>query len=105
MNNSYILISIAIMASITYLIRAIPMLVFKSKIQNEFVKSFIYYVPYVVLTIMTFPAILYSTNYVLSALLGTIVALFLAYKGLGLVKTMILAGIFVYLVEVLINCM
>ena len=103
MTKSYILMSIATMAIITYLIRVIPMLVFKSKIKNQFLKSFIYYVPYVVLSIMTFPAIFYSTNYFLSALLGTILALILSYYDLGLVKTMSISAIFVYLVEMVIN--
>ena len=59
----YLAISITIMALVTYLVRVIPLLVFKKKIESKFVKSFLYYVPYAVLSCMTFPAIFYSTKY------------------------------------------
>lgn len=105
MNNRYILMSIATMALITYLIRVIPMIVFKNKIENVFVKSFIFYVPYVVLTIMSFPAIFYSTNYYLSAFIGTALAITLSYKGCDLVKTLIISVVVVYCVELVINAL
>ena len=71
----YLAISITIMALVTYLVRTIPLLVFKKKIESRFVKSFLYYVPYAVLSCMTFPAIFYSTNNTYTAIIGTIVAL------------------------------
>ena len=56
-----------IMAGVTYLIRVLPFVIFKGKITNRFVKSFLFYVPYAVLGAMTFPAILFSTgNYIAS---------------------------------------
>lgn len=72
------------MAGTTYLIRVIPMAVFRKKITNRFVRSFLAYVPYAVLSAMTFPAILYSTGSMASAALGCVVALGLAYWNKGL---------------------
>lgn len=76
-----ILIYILIMASITYLIRMLPLALLKKKIQNRFIRSFLYYVPFVTLAVMTFPAILYSTQSIWSALLGFIAAIAAAYLG------------------------
>ncbi len=72
---------ILVMAGVTYLIRMIPMALVKGKISSTFVKSFIYYVPYAVLSAMTIPAIFYSTSSVLSAAVGFAVAVAVAYFG------------------------
>lgn len=74
-----IFIYIAVMALTTYLIRLLPMTVFRKKITNRFVRSFLYYVPYACLAAMTFPAMLFATDHFLSALLGLITACLLAY--------------------------
>ena len=66
------------MAGITYLIRAIPMLFIKNKITSRFIRSVLYYIPYAVLSAMTFPAIFYATQNIYSALVGTVVGLILA---------------------------
>ena len=70
---------IAIMAGVTYLIRMIPFTVFQKKIRSRFVLSFLHYVPYAVLSAMTVPAIFYSTGSVVTAAVGTVVAIVLAY--------------------------
>lgn len=70
---------LAIMAGVTYAIRLLPMLFFRKKITNRFVRSFLYYVPYSVLSVMTVPAIFYSTGSVISAAVGCVVALVLSY--------------------------
>ncbi len=75
----YLLIGIAVMALTTYLIRVLPMVIFRKKIQNRFVKSFLYYVPYTVLAAMTFPAVFSSTGSAISAWVGCIAAVVLAY--------------------------
>lgn len=80
-----ILISIAVMAGITYLIRILPIAVFRKEIKSDFIQSFLYYVPYAVLAALTFPAIFYATGSELTSLAGTAVALVLAYFDLGLV--------------------
>ena len=74
-----IFIYVAVMALTTYLVRLLPMTVFRKKITNRFIRSFLYYVPYACLAAMTFPAMLFATDHFLSALLGLIVACLLAY--------------------------
>ncbi len=67
------------MAGVTYLIRMIPFTLFKKKIKSAFFRSFLYYIPYAVLSAMTIPAIFYSTGSVFTSVIGTIVAVALAY--------------------------
>lgn len=69
-----------IMAGVTYLIRALPLVIFKGKITNSFVQSFLYYVPYAVLGAMTFPSILFSTGNLAASIAGLITACVLAFK-------------------------
>ena len=87
MSTGYLFAGIAVMALVTYLVRVLPMAIFRKKIHNRFVQSFLYYVPYAVLSAMTFPAIFDSTGSRLGAAAGCVAALVLAYfrKGLLLV--------------------
>jgi branched-subunit amino acid transport protein len=78
------------MTLVTYLVRVIPLVVFKKKIESKFVKSFLYYVPYAVLSCMTFPAILYSTNNIYTAIIGTSVALVASFFKLKLIYVVII---------------
>lgn len=82
MTTSSLLIYIAVMAGVTYLIRAIPLAIFRKKIKSRFIKSFLYYIPYAVLAAMTFPAIFFGagegTSAIISACLGVVIALILA---------------------------
>lgn len=88
-----------IMAGVTYLIRALPFVIFRGKIKNTFIKSFLYYVPYAVLGAMTFPAILFSTgNYIASAA-GLIVACILAFKE----KSLLVVAIFACITALAVN--
>jgi len=75
---------LAVMAGVTYLIRAIPLVLCRGEVTNRFLRSFLAYVPYAVLGAMTFPAILYSTDGFISSIAGTIVALALAFCRRGL---------------------
>lgn len=79
LNIKYLLSGIAIMAITTYIIRMLPMVIFRKKITNKWVQSFLYYVPYSVLAAMTFPAIFSSTGSTESAVSGCIVAVILAF--------------------------
>lgn len=90
---------IAVMAIVTYLIRMIPLTVFHKKIENKFIKSFLYYVPYACLMAMTFPSVLYATNHWYSALAGVLVAIVLALWEKGLVTVAVAASITVFIVE------
>ena len=73
------------MALTTYLIRVLPMTIFRKPIKSRFLRSFLYYVPYCCLTAMTFPAILSSTESILSGAAALIVAVVLAYRGKSLI--------------------
>ena len=75
---------ILVMAAVSYLIRALPLTLIRRRIENRFVRSFLYYVPYVTLAVMTFPAILSATGSVWSAWLGLAAALACAWRGMGL---------------------
>ena len=75
LSNGLLLAYIGVMALVTYLIRLLPLVLFTQKINNVFVRSFLYYVPYAVLGAMTVPAIFTSTNSVISAVLGVAASL------------------------------
>lgn len=82
---SNFLIGVAVMAGITYLIRVLPITIFQKKIESQWIQSFLYYVPYAVLAALTFPSIFYATGNMPASVIGTVVALVLAYFDLGLV--------------------
>ena len=77
------LIYIAVMAVITYLIRVLPITVFRKEITSQWLMSFLHYVPYAVLAALTFPAIFTATGNVVTSTAGTLVALVLAYFDCG----------------------
>lgn len=92
----YLLISVGVMALVTYIPRAIPIAFFNKKIKSNFIKSFLYYVPYAVLSSLTFPFVLYSTGSVKTALLGTIVSLIASVYKVKLIYVVILAVLVVF---------
>ena len=73
-----------VMAGVTYMIRMLPLTVFRKEIRSRFVRSFLHYVPYAVLGAMTFPDVLYATGSLWTALCGLIVAVVMAWRGRGL---------------------
>ena len=98
--NHNIYIYIFVMAAVTYLIRMLPLVLFKKEITSPFVKSFLYYVPYACLAAMTFPAILTATaGGILSGLAGLIVALIAAYKEKSLLTVALFACAAVFVTE------
>ena len=99
MSNRYILTSSLVMAVVTYLIRMLPMAIFRKKIKNRFIQSFLSYVPYSVLAAMTFPAIFSATGTLPSACAGTVMAVGLAYFDQGLLKVAVGASAAVFLVQ------
>lgn len=90
------------MAVVTYLIRMLPLALIRRKIQSRFFRSFLYYVPYVTLSVMTFPAILYSTGSVWSAWAGFIVALAAAIISGSLPTVALLSCVTVFIAEFII---
>ena len=87
------------MAVTTYLIRMLPMTVFRKPIRSRFVKSFLHYVPYACLTAMTFPAIIYDTTYLLSGAAALLVAVVLAFRGKSLLTVSLASCAAVFICE------
>ena len=90
---------LAVMAGVTYLIRMLPLVLVKKKVENGFIRSFLFYVPYAVLGAMTVPAVFYATDSVFSAAAGLGVALVLALCRKGLLTVAVGATLAVYLWE------
>lgn len=98
-----IYIYIACMAITTYLVRILPLTLIRKEIKNRFIRSFLYYVPYVTLAVMTFPAILDATQEPLAALLALIVAIVLAWFGKSLFVVSMLSCITVFITELIMH--
>ena len=92
-------IYIFIMALTTYLIRMLPLTIFRKPIKSRFLRSFLHYVPYACLTAMTFPAILTSTATILSGVAALVIAVVLAYRGKSLLTVSLAASAAVMLTE------
>ena len=96
-------IYILVMAVTTYLIRALPLVCFKKPIHSRFLKSFLHYVPVACLTAMTFPAILYTTDHMVSGAAGLAVAVLLALKNKSLIVVAACSCAAVFLTEQLVR--
>lgn len=92
---------IFVMAAVTYLIRMLPLTLIRKEIKNTFIKSFLYYVPYVTLAVMTFPAILTATANIWSAAIGFAIAQILAWNRKSLICVSLFSCAGVFLVELL----
>ena len=99
-NNVYIYI--AGMAIVTYLIRVLPLTLVRREIKNIYIRSFLYYVPYVTLSVMTFPSIMEATGSQWSGLAALIVGMVLAWKGASLFKVAVACCAVVYVLELII---
>ncbi|MBQ8632900.1 MAG: AzlD domain-containing protein [Lachnospiraceae bacterium] len=97
MNNNYIYI--LIMAGVSFLIRALPMTLFRKQIKSKFIQSFLYYVPYVTLSVMTFPAIVNATQSPVSGVAALVVGILAAWFGADLFKTAVVCCGAVFLLE------
>lgn len=94
-----IYVYILVMAVTTYLVRALPLTLLKKPIRSRFLRSFLHYVPTACLTAMTFPAILYATDHVISGAIGLLVGIFLAFKNKSLIVVAVASCGTVFLVE------
>lgn len=90
---------IAVMALVTYLIRVLPLTLIRRQITNRTMRSFLFYMPYVTLSVMTFPAILTATNSPVSAMGGLIAAAILAWRGQSLFRVACVACAAVFVLE------
>ncbi|MBP3437577.1 MAG: AzlD domain-containing protein [Clostridia bacterium] len=94
-----IYIYIACMAGVTFLIRVLPLTLIRKEIQNRTLRSFLYYVPYVTLAVMTFPAMLYVTQSQIAAAVALVVAILLAWFRKGLFTVAVASCLTVLLLE------
>ena len=90
---------ILVMAAVTYLIRVLPLTLIKKEIKNKTVRSFLFYVPYVTLAVMTFPAILTASNSMVAAGIGFVVALILAWRRTSMFVVSLVSCAIVYILE------
>ena len=100
MHNTYIYI--AIVALVTYLIRVLPLTLIRREIKNRFIRSFLYYVPYVTLAVMTFPAIVHATDSIWSGVAALVVGVLVAWFSGNLFLVALSACGVVFLGELLI---
>lgn len=99
MRNIYIYM--AIMFGVTYLIRILPLTLIRKEIKNVFIRSFLYYVPYVTLAVMTFPAIIHATDSMIAAAIAFAVAILAAWFGASLFQVSVIACVVVFVIELL----
>lgn len=97
--NGNIYIYILTMAVVTYLIRMLPLALIRKEIKNKYIKSFLYYVPFVTLAVMVFPDIIYCTENKISAIIGFIVASVLGYFGKNLITVSAFSCLTVFIAE------
>jgi len=97
MNNNF-WIYLVTMFAVTYAIRVVPLLLIRSKIKNQFIKSFLSYIPYTVLGAMTFPSVFYAVENPIAGACGAVVAIVLSLFGKGLCTVAAAASICVYVV-------
>ena len=97
-NYAYILVMFAVI----YLVRALPMTLIRKPIQSKFIQSFLYYVPYVTLSVMTFPASVDATQSPLAGVLALVVGVVAAWLGAGLMPVAVLCCVAVFLSELIL---
>lgn len=97
-----IFLYILIMAGVSFLIRVLPMTLIRKPITNRFLKSFLYYVPYVTLAVMTFPAIVQATNEPLAGLIALIGGIVLSWFGAGLFPVAVICCVIVLITEMIL---
>lgn len=96
-HNPYIYI--LLMAGVTYAIRVLPLTLIRKQIQNPFLQSFLYYVPYVTLAVMTFPAIIEATQSPIAGAAALLIGIILAWLGAGLFPVAVTCCVVVFLLE------
>ena len=94
-----IFIYIFIAAAVSLIIRAVPTTLLRRKITNRFIRSFLYYVPYVTLSVMTFPAIVEATDSPLAGAAALVCGILAAWFGLGLFPVSIICCVVVFVLE------
>lgn len=98
--NNYIYI--AVMALVSYSIRILPLTLIRKPIRNRFIQSFLYYVPYVTLAVMTFPAIIHATQTPISGAAALAAGIVAAWLGVGLFPVSVLCCVLVFVIELFV---
>ena len=98
--NNYLYI--AVMAAVSYAIRVLPLTLIRKPIRNRFLQSFLYYVPYVTLAVMTFPAIIHATQTPISGAVALVVGAAAAWLGSGLFPVSVLCCALVFVIELFV---
>ena len=93
---------IAVMAAVSYAIRVLPLTLIRKPIRNRFLQSFLYYVPYVTLAVMTFPAIIHATQTPISGAVALVVGAAAAWLGAGLFPVSVLCCVLVFVIELFV---
>ena len=93
---------IAVMAAVSYAIRVLPLTLIRKPIRNRFLQSFLYYVPYVTLAVMTFPAIIHATQTPISGAVALVVGAAAAWLGAGLFPVSVLCCALVFVIELFV---
>jgi len=96
-HNVYIYL--AVMFAVVYLIRVLPLTIFRKRIENRFIRSFLYYVPYITLAVMTFPAIVDATQSPLAGIAALVLGIVLAWLGAGLFPVAVACCAVVFVLE------
>ena len=95
----YLIACLLIMWVVTYILRVLPLIINK-QIESTYVKSVLYYMPYCVLGAMTFPSVFYSTSSLVFSLVGTGVAIFLAYKNQSLIRVAMASVVVIFILNI-----
>ena len=98
--NNYLYI--AVMAAVSYAIRVLPLTLIRKPLRNRFLQSFLYYVPYVTLAVMTFPAIIHATQTPISGAVALVVGAAAAWLGAGLFPVSVLCCVLVFVIELFV---
>ena len=98
-----IYVYILVVAAVTYAIRALPLTLIRKPIKNKFIRSFLYYVPYVTLTVMTFPAIISATDSIYSGIAAFVLGIVIAYLTENLFIVAISSCVTVFIIELFIK--
>lgn len=99
-HNTYLYI--LVMAAVTFLVRVLPLTLIRREIKNRFIRSFLYYVPYVTLAVMTFPAILSATASPISGLAALLAGIAAAWFGRSLLQVSVICCAVVFVLELFI---
>lgn len=102
-SNTQFFIYLLVMAGTTYLVRALPFALIRKKIKNKYICSFLHYIPYTVLTVMTIPAVFLGANSIVATAVGMFVATLVAILSQNLLATAIAASLGVYISQFIIS--